>query len=112
MGLNLRGLPISGGIMKDYFSEQASEYAQFRPGYPQALIDFILANVSDRQRAWDCGTGNGQLARMLAPYFAEVIGTDVSEKQMQQAAKQDNIRYLVQAAGSSNFAADQFDLIT
>lgn len=98
--------------MKDYFSERSGEYAHFRPGYPQTLIDFILSQVSHRDRAWDCGTGNGQVAGMLAPHFKEIIGTDISANQLQHAVQADNIHYVVQEAGASDFPSAHFDLIT
>ena len=46
--------------MKDLFSSGASEYARFRPQYPDALFDYVLSFVPGRQQAWDAGCGNGQ----------------------------------------------------
>ncbi|MDW8334046.1 MAG: SAM-dependent methyltransferase, partial [Bacteroidia bacterium] len=54
------------------FSDTASEYAKYRTGYPVELIRFVLAYTPGRQLAWDCGTGNGQTASMLAPRFGKV----------------------------------------
>ena len=47
--------------MKDNFSEQANDYAKFRPQYPPELFqEHIYPLLSSFRRAWDCGTGNGQ----------------------------------------------------
>ena len=59
--------------MKDNFSIQAKYYAKYRPLYPQELYDFILSFVPGKKLAWDCGTGNGQTANVLAQYFDNVF---------------------------------------
>ena len=58
--------------MKDNFSTQSSQYAKFRPTYPQALYDFLMSHVADTKLAWDCATGNGQVATALAKQFIHV----------------------------------------
>jgi hypothetical protein len=52
--------------MKDNFSEQAKQYAQFRPHYPPELFSHVFSLVQEKNTAWDCGTGNGQVANVLA----------------------------------------------
>lgn len=98
--------------MKDNFSTQAATYAQFRPTYPNDLFDFILQNVENKQIAWDCATGNGQAAKVLAQHFDKVFATDISQKQIDNAAKSDNIVYAVGKAEATDFADNTFDLIT
>src|SRR6185503_9076126 len=98
--------------MKDNFSLQSYQYAKFRPTYPKELYDFLLSLVETREVAWDCGTGNGQVANELAKYFKQVYATDISEKQIQQAVKKDNIFYKVESAENTSFPANEFDLIT
>ncbi|QHL87654.1 methyltransferase domain-containing protein [Nibribacter ruber] len=97
---------------KDNFSRQATLYKKFRPTYPPALYEFILKLVPNRECAWDCGTGNGQVAVELAKHFTHVKATDISEKQLQQAPAQANIEYSLQPAEKTNFATSSFDLIT
>ena len=97
---------------KDYFSSQARAYAQFRPSYPDELYQFILGHVTGRSRAWDCATGNGQVARSLAGYFAHVEATDISRQQLENAFRMPNVDYAVCPAEQSPFADHQFDLIT
>lgn len=79
--------------MKDRFSGYAWQYAAFRPRYPQALYDFILSKVGSFDYAWDAGTGNGQAAEELAKHFGQVLATDISIKQLEQAPARPNIRY-------------------
>jgi ubiquinone/menaquinone biosynthesis C-methylase UbiE len=98
--------------MKDNFSNQAATYAQFRPTYPKSLFDFILQHVDNKQVAWDCATGNGQAASVLADYFERVEATDISQKQLDNAVKKSNINYSIQAAENTQFPDNSFDLIT
>jgi len=98
--------------MKDLFSEDSSNYAKFRPGYPDALFDYLLPLVENKQTAHDCGTGNGQVAINLAEHFNDVYATDISEKQLAEAEQKINVHYSVQAAESTTFESNQFDLIT
>jgi methylase of polypeptide subunit release factors len=66
--------------MKDNFLTQSEPYLKFRPTYPNELYEFLLLLVEARDIAWDCGTGNGQVAWALSKYFKQVHATDISEK--------------------------------
>jgi ubiquinone/menaquinone biosynthesis C-methylase UbiE len=99
-------------MAKDLFSNQASLYAQYRPGYPSELFDYIIQHVNDRQLAWDCATGNGQAAEELARYFKRVMATDISTKQLAQVRPNKKIGYLVSAAEQTPFPDNNFDCIT
>lgn len=72
-------------------SGHTSEYAQYRPTYPDSLFDKIAAhcgyNKSKLDIAVDVGCGNGQATLKLKDYFKQVIGTDVSPGQIEQAKK-------------------------
>ena len=99
-------------MAKDLFSNQASLYAQYRPGYPRELYEFILQHVNNRTLAWDCATGNGQAAVELAKYFEQVMATDISEKQLQQVQPHNKITYSLTTAEQTPFADNSFDCIT
>lgn len=99
-------------MAKDLFSGQAAGYARYRPGYPEAMIAEILSQVPGRQAAWDCATGNGQAAILLAPHFTRVEATDISKEQLSQALQHPSVHYSVSAAEESPFEDDSFDLIT
>ena len=72
-------------VMKDLFSSQAKLYATFRPHYPDELFQFIIRHVPQRNMAWDCATGNGQVAQHLSPHFKKIIATDISHQQLENA---------------------------
>lgn len=97
---------------KDYFSQQAKQYAAFRPIYPEGLYDFLFSHLKGRLSAWDCGTGNGQVAQRLAQTFSEVHATDLSAEQLKFAHQKDNIVYTVCPAEKTGFTNSQFDLVT
>lgn len=98
--------------MKDLFSSGSKQYAQYRPRYPQELFVFLENLLAEKKRAWDCATGNGQVAAALSAFLEQVEGTDISSQQLQNAIKKPNIRYSVQPAEKTDFPADFFDLVT
>lgn len=97
---------------KDYFSSQAKTYAAFRPTYPEALYKFLFSHLNGRTAAWDCATGNGQVAQRLAGEFKSVYATDISQAQLDNAYKSENIFYSIAPAEKTEFENQQFDLIT
>jgi SAM-dependent methyltransferase len=97
---------------KDYFSDQSKIYAAFRPTYPEDLYHFIFRHLKNRYAAWDCATGNGQVAQYLAKHFEEVYATDISQQQIDNAFCAGNIIYTVSKAEQTAFPDAQFDLIT
>ncbi len=97
--------------MKDLFSEHSKLYSQFRPTYPNELYEFIFSYVNDFDAAWDCGTGNGQSARVLSTKFKKVLATDISAKQLEQAYQADAIFYSV-CGEKTSFEDSSIDLIT
>lgn len=99
-------------MAKDLFSRQAELYAKYRPTYPKELYEYILSFVQEKNIAWDCATGNGQAAIVLADHFKKVIATDISPTQIEKAVKKENIEYLVCPAESTPFEENTFDLVT
>ena len=96
----------------DRFSTQAADYARYRIDYPAALYDWLLPQVPARERAWDCATGNGQVAAVLAETFVRVDATDLSASQLAQAPPLPNVHYQPARAEATPFPARRFDLIT
>ena len=97
--------------MKDNFSTRSAEYSKYRPKYPSEAYNFIKDHINGFDAAWDCGTGNGQVAGEIAQFFDRVEATDISENQIKKAVKGTNINYSVQPAEKTNFQKNQFDLI-
>ena len=99
-------------MSRSAFSQQAKQYVTHRPTYPESLIQYLVSLVNDRQSVWDCATGNGQMASLLAPYFEEIQATDISEEQLRNARPHDKIIYSVAEAEKTFFKSNYFDLIT
>ena len=97
---------------KDYFSNHAIAYAQFRPRYPRALFSYLAEVAPARETAWDCATGNGQTAHALTEHFAHVIATDGSQEQLNQATPHERITYRRATAEDSGLDAASSDLVT
>ncbi|TCM70974.1 methyltransferase family protein [Acinetobacter calcoaceticus] len=97
--------------MKDLFSTGSQLYHQARPTYPSSIIEEILKHASERELAWDCGAGSGQFTQLLAPYFEQVVATDLSQQQLHQAPHFDNVSYQVQPAEKTSFMSQSFDVI-
>lgn len=97
--------------MKDNFSIQSDNYAKYRPAYPTEFYDYLYSLIPASHAAWDCGTGNGQVAFELAKKFDHVFASDISESQIKNALQSKNIVYSIQAAELTSFKNDQFDLI-
>ena len=87
-------------------------YAAFRPSYPRELYDFIYKHLNEKNIAWDCATGNGQVAQELCKDFGQVFATDLSQQQIDNAFISPNIHYQVAPAEHTTFEDNSFDLIT
>ncbi len=99
-------------MAKDNFSGHAADYAKFRPNYPDAMYRYIFSLLDQKESAWDCATGNGQVAVALAKVFDRVWATDLSENQLKEAVKLPNISYEVHTAEDVLGPEKKFDLIT
>jgi len=97
--------------LKDNFSTKSADYKKFRPAYPMEIYDFIKYKLEGFESAWDCGTGNGQVAGVLADFIENVEATDISKNQITNAVNKPNITYSIQPAEKTNFKNQQFDLI-
>jgi SAM-dependent methyltransferase len=98
--------------MKDHFSANADGYARFRPTYPPSFYEYLQRLLPPVDHAWDCGTGNGQVAAALANFVGMVHATDISPAQLRQAPALPNVQYSEQAAEQTQFSDDFFGLIT
>jgi ubiquinone/menaquinone biosynthesis C-methylase UbiE len=98
--------------MKDLFSWDSKQYAKFRPTYPANLYQFVFQRIKENKMAWDCGTGNGQVAQVLASHFEHVFATDISQKQLNEAVQLPNIQYLCCDEKQTPLVSNSIDLIT
>jgi ubiquinone/menaquinone biosynthesis C-methylase UbiE len=72
---------------------------------------FVASHVSNRERVWNCGAGNGRASVAIAEYFSEVHATDVSDRQIANAIPKNNVFYSVQSAEKTNFPNAYFDAV-
>lgn len=96
---------------KDHFSGHADDYQRFRPVYSPSFIEALTTHCRHKRHAWDCGTGNGQAARLLAPHFERITATDASEAMIQNAQPQEGVAFRVATAESSGLPDGDVDLI-
>ena len=100
------------GNFKDHFSIAASDYARFRPQYPDELFAWLAQQCSRTDLAWDCATGNGQAARALAGYFRAVVASDASGEQIAEAVAHPGVSYRVAPAEASGLPDNSVNLLT
>lgn len=98
--------------MPDHFSGVARAYAQFRPGYPDVLFDYLAGLAPRRDLAWDCGAGSGQATGRLAGRFARVFASDISRRLLAAATADAGIMRVVASAERSPLAGASADLVT
>lgn len=72
------------------FQGTAWHYARFRPGYPPALLDHLVAayQLEPGARIADLGCGTGQLAIPLAQRGMAVLAIDPSPEMLEEGAAQ------------------------
>jgi len=98
-------------MFKDHFSAVAQDYAQSRPGYPDALFDWIAAQAPANDLVWEAGCGSGQATRGLAPRFTAVHASDPSAEQVSQAEAPANVRFVVEPGERCSLAGASADVV-
>ena len=86
----------------ELFSGHSREYAQFRPHYPAAVVDYLAEIVPRDATVWEAGCGSGQFSLPLASRFDHIIATDASVEQLKQALPHPHIEYRVAPAEASD----------
>ncbi|WP_321392979.1 class I SAM-dependent methyltransferase [Emcibacter sp.] len=103
---------MTGSSFKDHFSTQSDSYGKFRPEYPEKLFEYLASLGPGRDLVWDCACGTGQASRSLAHYFDQVMATDGSRRQIDNARGPDNVTFQVALAHQSPLADHSADLVT
>jgi ubiquinone/menaquinone biosynthesis C-methylase UbiE len=94
------------------FTSVAREYANFRPGYPPQLFEWLARVSPSTDAAWDCGCGSGQASTALAGHFAVVHATDAAAEQIAAARPHPRVRYTVAPAEHSGLDDSSVDVVT
>jgi SAM-dependent methyltransferase len=94
------------------FSNRAEDYAKYRPSYPTAAIDQILAGL-DQPVAADIGAGTGISARLLADRGAEIVWAIEPNAAMYEAAQpHPHVEFREGLAEQTGLVSQSVDLIT
>lgn len=109
---------IDGGKGFDW-GKTSADYAKYRDIYPPAFYQaiFDLGLYHGGQKILDIGTGTGVLPRNLYQYGAEIIGTDISENQIEQARRMAaernmDIQFICCPTEKLDFPPQTFDVIS
>jgi len=100
-------------VRKDklHFNPVAGASAAYRPTYPPELLEYLGGLPQQRNVAWDCGCGSGQLSIPLAQHFKQVLATDASPEQVTRAPSHERVRYSVAPAEACGIPSDTVDLV-
>jgi SAM-dependent methyltransferase len=99
---------------RERFSGAATGYARFRPSYPPALLDWVLAEsrVQPADRVADVGCGTGILSRLLAERGLAVVGIDPNEDMLAEARAAGGAQYRGGEAAATGLADASVALVT
>lgn len=107
-------------IAADAFAGTAEAYLRFRPPYPPAMLEDLLAraHLPAGPRLVDLGSGPGRVALALAPAFAVVDAVDL-EPDMVEVGKREaarlglgHVRWTVGRAEDFQAEASSIDMVT
>lgn len=95
------------------FSDRAADYVKYRPSYPAAAIDQILAMGSPPQLvAADVGAGTGISARLLAERGVRVLAIEPNLEMRQVAEAHPLLEFRDAKAEATGLADASVDLVT
>jgi ubiquinone/menaquinone biosynthesis C-methylase UbiE len=92
---------------------QAKMYREFRPVYPDRLVEYVASLIpdSDRKLYIDVACGSGQLTSKLGAFYESVIGVDKSFEQLGQA-KDSKVEWKAGSAFDLCVPSETADLVT
>ena len=102
---------MSEGSAKNPFEKGGSDYARFRPTWPQAIADALADLCGSTRHALDVGCGNGQLSCLLAIRFDRVTATDPSAEQIENAFQNPKVDYRQESTEKIGLDDHSVDLI-
>jgi SAM-dependent methyltransferase len=94
------------------FSDRSADYVKYRPSYPAAAIDAILAGLGATPVVADIGAGTDISARLLADRGARVIAIEPNAAMRTAAASHPLVEYRDGTAEATSLAEASVDLIT
>jgi len=96
----------------DRFSNRAKDYSRYRPTYPAAAIDWILAGLTPSATIADIGAGTGISSRLLGDRGLQVWAIDPNETMRSAAQPHPQVKFCAGTAEQTGLDAASVDLIT
>jgi protein-L-isoaspartate O-methyltransferase len=99
------------------FDEDAEQYNRFRPHYPQALFDTLIAstNINSGSSLLEIGPGTGQATEPLAKLGSDItaieLGAGLADKARQVLRQYSNVHIIVDSFEDANLPTTSYDLI-
>jgi SAM-dependent methyltransferase len=95
------------------FTSRASDYARFRPTYPGAAVDAMLAGLGDPSRldAADVGAGTGISSRLLADRGVRVVAVEPNAAMRDAAEPHPLVRWQAGTAEATGLPPASLDLV-
>jgi SAM-dependent methyltransferase len=96
------------------FSDRAGDYARFRPSYPAAAVDAIVAGLvaPERLMAADVGAGTGIFARLLADRGVSVAAVEPNAAMRDASTPHARVQWHDGTAEATGLATGSCDLVT
>ena len=96
------------------FSERAADYVKYRPDYPAAAIDAVLAGLAPPAALAiaDIGAGTGISARLLADRGARVVAIEPNADMRAAATAHPGVDWRDSTAEATGLATASQDLVT
>jgi SAM-dependent methyltransferase len=95
------------------FSDYATDYVKYRPSYPAAAIDAILAGFGEPSQltAADIGAGTGISSRLLADRGVQVFAIEPNAEMRQAAAPHNRVEFREGTSEATNLPDALLDLV-
>ncbi|MEG3849357.1 class I SAM-dependent methyltransferase [Microcoleus sp. herbarium19] len=96
------------------FSDRAADYVKYRPSYPAAAIDAILAGLGEPSQltAADIGAGTGISSRLLAQRGVRVLAIEPNAEMRQAAEIYHEVEWREGTSEATNLPELSIDLVT
>lgn len=96
------------------YDTSAEQYERHRPGYPAALVDWVVGVTGLRvpARVADIGCGTGIATRLFAERGFDVVGVDHNAAMLALAQRAGRASYVRAEAAASALASGSVELVT
>jgi SAM-dependent methyltransferase len=93
------------------FSDRAADYVQYRPGYPSAAMDAVLAGLPASPLVADVGAGTGISSRAVADRGVRVIAVEPNPEMRAAAAAHPRVEWRDGTAEATGLDVASIDLV-